>query len=475
MPLELKLKVRKIIEIKEKALLLIFNDVKDAEQIFNDNEYNTLVNCNITPVPSAEVSAARSIIIKKIDSDIINHDCNLISNEISKENNDLKTKVFKIGKNMLKIVLESINIADRVANNGIFMFHRFFSSSQLVKDKFIKLNQCKRCFKWDEHLTNKCPEPLSFKKCAKCSSTQHNAATCNSPTLQCPNCKGNHDAFSKACIFKQKLLKERRASHQKEETNPWYSGELNAAQLISRRQESVKDTPDQRKEPYQDLMAKYYFLICAAAASVEVGDCKAYSTELNRLLEMNDLPAIAQGVKFPIWYLQSTPRKINHCSTPEIPETNKSNNSTIFSTPTPVKTNTFKTKPTHSLNAQMTPKSPLTPKSSLTPKISPQECNSPLAHPIDTQTSKNKTPVPSVKSPEPSICRRLAPPAAPNTSQVSPMPRIYLSTSSTTNSSEIDMASKKSVRINKQPLKNSSVWSTLKVFKLKRCQNNQSG
>ena len=71
---------------------------------------------------------------------------------------------FKLNKSKgLNLRFEKASMAESVCDKGIFCNHLFFPGYRFVKDKFIMIPSCMRCYAIDSHNTAECPMGNDFK------------------------------------------------------------------------------------------------------------------------------------------------------------------------------------------------------------------------------------------------------------------------------------------------------------------------
>ena len=88
-------------------------DDNDAENIFDAKSIQTLLDIGLEPKLPWSLKSDRTVIIRKLDDDILNSSCAEIGNELRKQNPWMH--LFELWKNfnMLKITLRAINMAQR--------------------------------------------------------------------------------------------------------------------------------------------------------------------------------------------------------------------------------------------------------------------------------------------------------------------------------------------------------------------------
>jgi len=144
------------------------------------------------PFVPAVLKWNRSVIIRKVDPSIFEHAAGHIKAELMRCNSwCVISEVFKF-QSSLKIVFINCQITDKCIASGLSLYYLHIPGSNIVKDRFVKLDDCYTCYAIDEHISTDCPKKLenpSYDVCSKCSEIGHDYR-------RCLNCGGGHHALA---------------------------------------------------------------------------------------------------------------------------------------------------------------------------------------------------------------------------------------------------------------------------------------
>ena len=208
---EKKIKIIKIFD-NPKGFKLSLPSTSEAEKLFIPQTFQVLSNCGFEPVLPDILTSQRTVFARKVDSSIFAHSTNDILSEINKKNGSIKvSQIIKFEKtSTLKIVTQNSQMADRICNEGLYLFFFHVPSHSINKDIYVKLINCYKCFAIDQHTTSACPNS-SVKICSKCSKN-HSYFDCNATPneFKCINCQGIHHSLALKCPIRKNLIKEKR-------------------------------------------------------------------------------------------------------------------------------------------------------------------------------------------------------------------------------------------------------------------------
>ena len=270
--------------VKQTEIIVSCASFDDAEKIFNDECRQLLANSDFEPLLPLELKAHRSVIINNVNNEIIRNDVEIIRQEIERCNPWSKVlEIFKFrnGRGM-KITFSASAMASKCCDIGLSLFFLHIPNYQVKKDVFYNLLTCYTCYQVEDHTSAMCPKKLvnpNFKICSNCSEETHDYKICNirPANYKCINCSGTHSSMSMTCPYRQDLLKAKRLS-----SNTSFATKLKLSPNIN----SAKID--------QNIMAKT-LTITITAALKEQQSPGSFSTYLNTLLQLNDLPAINMG------------------------------------------------------------------------------------------------------------------------------------------------------------------------------------
>lgn len=206
------IKIEKILE-KSFGYIIVCPSIDDADGIFSDGLSDVFAAADIEPVLPNELKAKRSVIINKIDDIVYKLSSDELKHELVSRNLWCVVKdVVKFRHSQgIKITFSVAAMADRASRQGLFVCKLFISSSSILKDSFIPIITCYRCYKFEDHKTHQCPQNDSFRVCSLCASHEHVWKQCQSNVKKCLNCDGAHSALSMMCNVKKQIIKSKRS------------------------------------------------------------------------------------------------------------------------------------------------------------------------------------------------------------------------------------------------------------------------
>ena len=262
----------------------------EAELIFSHDCYSALTGASYTPILPPELKTNRSVIIHKVDGDILSNDENSIKSELERCNSWCKVNEvikFKSGKGM-KIVFQSSISAQKSRDIGLSLFYLHIPAHKIKKDFFYNIRTCYVCYSIEEHTSIECPKKQmnqNYKICSNCAQTSHDFKTCTaSPSnLKCINCLGKHSTMSMTCPIRRKIVSERRADINKEKN---YASTVRSPAINN----SILDN--------EILFKSITITILATLKDNESPGC--FGEQLNNLLKVNNLPSICVDGYTPV-------------------------------------------------------------------------------------------------------------------------------------------------------------------------------
>ena len=182
-----------------KALML---SQDDAEKLFNSEVLALLSDIRCTPSTPIYLKTNRTIVVKNVDRFIMDHSEDEILENINLLNarNFSVTKVHKFpsGKTF-KMEFKTAKMVEYCLESGFFLFNLSISPKFLALEDNPQIFYCYRCYGINNHKSNSCLKPKSYKVCSLCASEEHSHVDCNSTERKCINCDGNHATISKTC------------------------------------------------------------------------------------------------------------------------------------------------------------------------------------------------------------------------------------------------------------------------------------
>ena len=88
---------------------------------------------------------------------------------------------------------------------GLICFFTRISPAQIKIEAYVSLQICFKCYKYEDHSTNSCPE-RDIAWCSECGGRDHKYDQCKATTKKCLNCGGPHRTMAMACTKKKSLI-----------------------------------------------------------------------------------------------------------------------------------------------------------------------------------------------------------------------------------------------------------------------------
>lgn len=263
----------------------ICQNEKDVDEVLTEKGTKALADINLEAKIPAQIATQRSIICRKLDQCVGGRTSADIKDEVERNQTWAKVReVIKFGKytHVMKITFETTEMAQR-ALDGLHLFNMVITTSQIERETFTNIQMCFTCYKMEEHQTKDCPQKNTLL-CSECSETGHRYNTCTKGKKLCLNCEGEHRTMSMSCPMKKQLIKDKKEQKVKDK-------EIKETETYAK---IVKETRTQELEERPVLKISkdtpIEVLICILHAHVvNIGQPGSYATELNQMLEKNNL------------------------------------------------------------------------------------------------------------------------------------------------------------------------------------------
>ena len=157
--------VNKIVENKESFFVITDNRTMDT--LLRDTNRQKFAERGLEIQYPPEYEAARTVLIRNVDSTISGLNEQEIQGYIDK---DLKVKqVIKIpnSEHLLKIVFNSTEDADKVVRDSLVIKFQRFQNRNIEKEVFIPVVPCYGCYSY-EHQKRNCSKLAQYKICSNC-------------------------------------------------------------------------------------------------------------------------------------------------------------------------------------------------------------------------------------------------------------------------------------------------------------------
>ena len=239
---------------------------------------------NIQPVIPPEQRSKRTIFIRQLDSHVGKHTPEQLKYEIEQQNPWIKlTEVIKIKQytHLIKIICSETSTATKILQNGLQVFNTRISPHQCEREKYTHLLICFRCYKHEDHSSNKCTS--TTKICSECSERDHTHEQCTNNFKKCINCSGNHRTLSAGCPIRKQVITNKEAQQRKQQEDKQQQTYSN---IIKKTMQERKPTAPQPIQLNSSTQIKLTALILEARIASLAGT-ERYSDILSKSLKLN--------------------------------------------------------------------------------------------------------------------------------------------------------------------------------------------
>lgn len=283
-------KCSKIHAVDDDLFLIYCNTAHDVDLIFSPECGAKLDELKCVPQVPPGLEAKRSVIVRRLDNQVYSQNVLRIKAEIESKNTGFSLKtVYKFPKSKtLKLTFPNQDMVDRILSHGFVMFSLSISPVNISREEFINIITCFRCYQWNDHTSDKCKKPSSFKICSLCSSDQHTFRECKSVDKKCINCSGNHSTLSFACPRRREIAISLKSAvppkvSLSSKTNPGPS----FASVVS----SVVSQPTGGDLGENILKSS----MCIIISAMKHRDAAGFHRTMTKLLKLNGLPSFEMG------------------------------------------------------------------------------------------------------------------------------------------------------------------------------------
>ena len=161
------------------------------------------------------------------------------------------------------------------------MFNTRISPHQCEREKYTHLFICFRCYKYEDHSSNKCTS--TTKICSECSETDHTHEQCTNNFKKCINCFGNHRTLSAGCPIRKQAITTKESQQKKQQEEKQHQTYSN---IIKK---TIQETTPPAPQPIQlnsSTQIKLTALILDAHIASLAGQ-ERYSDILSKSLKLN--------------------------------------------------------------------------------------------------------------------------------------------------------------------------------------------
>ena len=266
----------------------------DVDLVFSDEVMKVFRLKNYSPVSPPDLQSRRTVIVKYLDDSICNCSVDEISTDINSNNLWLKTELiakFKTGRG-LKMICETIEMAQRCLREGFFIFNLNISPRQMAADNYINVRYCYRCYAIGEHISNNCPLPADYKICSNCSSNDHDYKNCNATEVRrCINCKdSSHHTLAYSCPKRKQFVESMMKSSPSKPASYSDIVKSSVLQSSSYSNDLFSDVMRPAIVHKSDVISAH--ILVTVAFEKTKNDPLSFDILLNKLLKENNLPEV---------------------------------------------------------------------------------------------------------------------------------------------------------------------------------------
>ena len=296
---ECQVNCSRLYKVNNELILIYCNSANDVDLLFSTKCGDLLKRIDCVLKTPLDLQAKRSFIVRRVDSVILNHSIESISDELEKKNTWLVVRnIIKFpNSNVIKIVCGTQDMVTKALSNGIFMFSLSISPANIFADEYVHVLICYKCYKWNDHLTENCREDPSFKICSLCSGV-HSYKECKSPEKCCVNCKGPHSTLSYSCPKRKeevKKLKSPPPSSFHRPSQPSTSVPYPTSVPYSNTLSTHEILPDLPEGNLNEVIVKASMCMVMAALKGVDDEEYGFQSTLDKLLTANNLPLLRMG------------------------------------------------------------------------------------------------------------------------------------------------------------------------------------
>lgn len=268
----------------------------DADKILGKEAKLELQKLGLQITVPPETRAKRSIVLRQLDNIIGSNTPEEIKHEMERVNSWLKIDEVVKMKNfthILKLRLEETTMVEKAKQQGILAYNMSISPTQIEQENYVHINTCFNCYQMEDHITKDCPHK-NLKICSECSETGHTYKECKNTEKGCINCRNrgyqfNHRTLAMSCPIRRKIVAEKT----EEDKNKALSQEQNTYAAIARRAVAeAKNTESTTQINLSECKHTKILISIMHAHVMNMCNPGTYQSELNRMLEQNELPTM---------------------------------------------------------------------------------------------------------------------------------------------------------------------------------------
>lgn len=274
---------------------IILERKEDADKLLEEKGVALLKKHNLSVRVPPEIKARRSLFVRRVDSWVGAHTAEEIKQDLELNQPWLKIReIIKIKDytHVFKIECVSVAMADRAAQEGLLCYFTRITSEQINRENYINLQLCFKCYKYESHSTETCPEG-DIQWCSECGSKSHTFKDCpDDARKRCLNCGGAHRTMAMACRVKKERMKDKvqaREDKIQQEQNKTYSEIARTTAKTMAKETMMMKAPELVIDSGTELNVMVAIMHAHVMNIINKG---VYEKELNNCLTAMNLPAI---------------------------------------------------------------------------------------------------------------------------------------------------------------------------------------
>lgn len=259
---------------------------RDADILLGEVASGVLSGINLETRVPPQYAAQRSVICRRLDPWVGEHESADIGSEIERMNSWAKVREvikFKDYTHVFKVTFMEASMAQRATEDGILAFNTRIAGEQIEREPYINILMCFKCFALESHITKKCPS-REEKICSECSSTSHTWRECTAVSKCCVNCGGGHRTMAMSCPKKREIIANRRKEMTEQREEKSLKTYSDAVRKV------VKENEGNKVMLQVEPGAPMELLACILHAHViNIAVPGSFSRELNSMLKANGI------------------------------------------------------------------------------------------------------------------------------------------------------------------------------------------
>ncbi len=283
--------ITKVFPANDGFALLLLNE-EHVDKVFYRDIKEALEKENFTPILPPEQKVKRSVIVTRVDGVIYDeHEPNDIALEMEARNPWMEGEIEQLfmfpNSPTLKITFTQSATAKKCVERGFLAYNISVPPNDIKQETYIPVKCCMHCFQLEGHSTRECQMSKDTKLCSECSKAGHLWYQCKEEEKKCVNCSGSHSTMAMRCPKRKEIIKKKREEEQGKNRLSYKEAAKINLQRGTQPTTGLWNVPAVTKEE----MLKIH--ICVAHARMKDTDLPgSYETELNKILKLNNLPAI---------------------------------------------------------------------------------------------------------------------------------------------------------------------------------------